>query len=52
MITLTVTANGQVTLRKDLLEHLRVRPGENITVDKLAKDTRLGGIPFGIHPTH
>lgn len=36
MSTLTVTAKGQVTLRKDLLEHLGVRPGEKITVDKLS----------------
>jgi bifunctional DNA-binding transcriptional regulator/antitoxin component of YhaV-PrlF toxin-antitoxin module len=35
MTTLTVTAKGQVTLRKDLLEHLGVQPGEKITVDKL-----------------
>jgi AbrB family looped-hinge helix DNA binding protein len=35
MSTLTVTAKGQVTLRKDLLEHLGVRPGEKITVEKL-----------------
>jgi AbrB family looped-hinge helix DNA binding protein len=35
MSTLTVTAKGQVTLRKDILEHLGVRPGEKITVDKL-----------------
>jgi AbrB family looped-hinge helix DNA binding protein len=35
MGTLTVTAKGQVTLRKDLLEHLGVRPGEKIAVDKL-----------------
>jgi AbrB family looped-hinge helix DNA binding protein len=35
MRTLTVTAKGQVTLRKDLLEHLGVHPGEKITVDKL-----------------
>ncbi len=35
MSTLTVTAKGQVTLRKDLLEHLGVHPGEQITVDKL-----------------
>lgn len=32
---LTVTAKGQVTLRKDLLKHLGVHPGEKITVDKL-----------------
>jgi AbrB family looped-hinge helix DNA binding protein len=35
MGTLTVTAKGQVTLRKDILRHLGVRPGEKITVDKL-----------------
>lgn len=32
---LTVTAKGQVTLRKDLLEHLGVQPGDKIAVDKL-----------------
>ena len=35
MTELTITAKGQVTLRKDVLEHLGVRPGEKITVDKL-----------------
>lgn len=35
MSTLTVTAKGQVTLRKELLEHLGVRPGDRIDVDKL-----------------
>ena len=35
MSTLTVTAKGQVTLRKDLLQHLGVQPGEQIVVDKL-----------------
>ena len=35
MSTLTVTTKGQVTLRKDLLQHLGVRPGEKIVVDKL-----------------
>ena len=35
MSTLTVTAKGQVTLRKDLLQHLGVRPGEKIVVEKL-----------------
>src|SRR5438067_187061 len=32
MSTLTVTAKGQVTLRKDLLEHLGVEPGDKIAV--------------------
>ena len=31
----TVTAKGQVTLRKDLLQHLGVGPGEKISVDML-----------------
>jgi AbrB family looped-hinge helix DNA binding protein len=35
MSTLTVTAKGQVTLRKDLLEHLGVQPGDKISVEKL-----------------
>jgi bifunctional DNA-binding transcriptional regulator/antitoxin component of YhaV-PrlF toxin-antitoxin module len=35
MSTLTITTKGQVTLRKDLLKHLGVGPGEKITVDKL-----------------
>jgi len=35
MITLTVTAKGQITLRNDTLRHLGVRPGEKITVNKL-----------------
>ena len=34
MSTLTVTAKGQVTLRKDLLKHLGIQPGEKISVDK------------------
>jgi AbrB family looped-hinge helix DNA binding protein len=35
MTTLTVTAKGQVTLRKDILKHLGVHPGDKITVDTL-----------------
>ena len=35
MSTLTVTAKGQVTLRRDVLEHLGVHPGEKIIVNKL-----------------
>lgn len=35
MNKLTVTAKGQVTLRKDVLKHLGVQPGEKIVVDKL-----------------
>jgi antitoxin PrlF len=35
MTTLTVTARGQVTLRKDVLKHLGIHPGERIELDKL-----------------
>jgi AbrB family looped-hinge helix DNA binding protein len=35
MGVLTVTAKGQVTLRKELLDHLGIGPGEQISVDKL-----------------
>lgn len=33
--TLKVTAKGQVTLRKELLDHLGVVPGDKIVVDFL-----------------
>lgn len=32
---MTVTAKGQVTLRKDILSHLGVQPGETVAVSKL-----------------
>jgi AbrB family looped-hinge helix DNA binding protein len=35
MGTLTITAKGQVTLRKDVLTHLGVRAGDKIDVDML-----------------
>jgi AbrB family looped-hinge helix DNA binding protein len=35
MSTLTITSKGQVTLRKDLLEHFGVHSGDKITVEKL-----------------
>jgi bifunctional DNA-binding transcriptional regulator/antitoxin component of YhaV-PrlF toxin-antitoxin module len=35
MSTLTVTAKGQVTFRKDVLQHLGVQPGEKIELHKL-----------------
>lgn len=33
MTTLTVTAKGQVTLRKEVLRHLGIGPGDKIDVD-------------------
>ena len=35
MSTLTVTSKEQVTLRKDVLDHLGVQPAQRISVDKL-----------------
>lgn len=35
MPTLTVTARGQVTFRKDILAHLGIRPGDKIRLDLL-----------------
>ena len=35
MSGLTVTAKGQITLRKDLLQHLGVTTGQKIEVQKL-----------------
>jgi bifunctional DNA-binding transcriptional regulator/antitoxin component of YhaV-PrlF toxin-antitoxin module len=35
MTTLTVTARGQVTFRKDVLQHLGIMPGEKIELDLL-----------------
>jgi bifunctional DNA-binding transcriptional regulator/antitoxin component of YhaV-PrlF toxin-antitoxin module len=35
MGTLLVTSKGQVTLRRDVLQHLGVQPGDKISVDKL-----------------
>ena len=34
-ITLTVTANGQITLRKKVREHLGARQGDKVAVDLL-----------------
>jgi bifunctional DNA-binding transcriptional regulator/antitoxin component of YhaV-PrlF toxin-antitoxin module len=35
MNTLTVTSKGQVTLRRELLKHLGVKPGDKISFDML-----------------
>jgi antitoxin PrlF len=40
MTTLTVTAKGQITLKQELLRHLKVAPGQKVEVDKLP-DGRL-----------
>jgi antitoxin PrlF len=33
--SLTVTAKGQVTLKRDLLQHLGIKPGERVDFEKL-----------------
>jgi bifunctional DNA-binding transcriptional regulator/antitoxin component of YhaV-PrlF toxin-antitoxin module len=35
MTTLTVTARGQVTFRKKVLQHLGIKPGEKIALELL-----------------
>ncbi len=35
MSAYTVTSKGQITLRKELLQHLGVHPGDKISIDKL-----------------
>ena len=35
MVTLTVTAKGQVTFRKEVLQHLGLEPGGKVEVDLL-----------------
>ena len=48
MTTLTVTARGQVTFRKDVLQHLGIRPGEKI---ELAKQPDGGVMLRAARPT-
>lgn len=35
MATLTLTARGQVTLRKEVLQHLGIKPGDKIELELL-----------------
>lgn len=35
MAILTVTARGQITLRKEVLQHLGIKPGDKIELDLL-----------------
>lgn len=36
MTTLTVTAKGQITLRRELLRYLGIAPGQQVEVNRLA----------------
>ena len=42
MVRLKVTSKGQITLKKEVLDHLGVKPGDEIDVDLLPK--RLAAI--------
>lgn len=35
MTSVTVTMKGQVTLKRELLQHLGIKPGERIALEKL-----------------
>lgn len=35
MLTLKITSKGQVTFRKELLQHLQARPGDQLTIELL-----------------
>ncbi|NLS19091.1 AbrB/MazE/SpoVT family DNA-binding domain-containing protein [Rhizobium sp. P40RR-XXII] len=35
MASLAVTAKGQITLKRDLLQHLGIKPGDRINFEKL-----------------
>ena len=37
MVRLKITSKGQVTLKKEVLDHLGVRPGDDVEVDLLPK---------------
>jgi bifunctional DNA-binding transcriptional regulator/antitoxin component of YhaV-PrlF toxin-antitoxin module len=41
MIILTVTARGQVTFRKEVLQHLGIKPGDKIELDLLPEGRGL-----------
>ncbi|HEY5817143.1 MAG TPA: AbrB/MazE/SpoVT family DNA-binding domain-containing protein [Mesorhizobium sp.] len=46
MTTLTVTAKGQITFRKEVLQHLGVKPGDKVEVD-LMPNRKLSVRPKG-----
>lgn len=47
MTAMTVTSKGQITLKRDLLRHLGIAPGQQLTVDKLAN----GGLVLHARPS-
>ncbi|AYD01674.1 AbrB/MazE/SpoVT family DNA-binding domain-containing protein [Neorhizobium sp. NCHU2750] len=48
MVRLKVTAKGQITLKKEVLDHLGIKPGDEIDVDLLPrKGAGLRSVPKG-----
>jgi len=47
MTTLTITAKGQITLRKEVLQHLGARPGQKVEVELLPN----GRVQVSARPT-
>jgi AbrB family looped-hinge helix DNA binding protein len=45
MTTLTITAKGQITLKREVLEHLGLRPGSQVEVD-LLPGGKVGIVPL------
>jgi len=35
MVSLTVSSKGQMTFRKELLQHIGIQPGDRVSVEKL-----------------
>ena len=48
MTALTITSKGQITLRRELLQHLGVVPGQKLVVDRLGS----GQISLRAAPVH
>ena len=44
MTTLTITAKGQITLKREVLEHLGLQPGSRVEVD-LLPNGKVGLMP-------
>ncbi len=48
MTTLTVTARGQVTFRKKVLQHLGIKPGEKVALELLPDGRGFLHVPNGV----
>lgn len=45
MPTLTITAKGQITLKQELLRHLKASPGQKVEAEKLPDGRIAIGVP-------